>query len=271
MLGVKQANGAMSLDHATPIVKYQTPTRDAFLAGRVIITQPRQGFRAGLDSVLLGAAVRHKAGDLLDLGAGVGTAAIVALCHAPAASNAVLVENDPALVELATGNLAANGFAGRARALPLDVAASGAERGAVGLATDAFASVIANPPYFVTGQGTSAATRGRAARHMPASALDLWVRTAAASAAPDGEIVFIMPAEMLGPLLAAFEERFGALTLLPFAPRPGAAANRVLLRGIKGSRAPLTLLSTRFVHGDEGTAFSPEIEAVLRGETRLVW
>ena len=77
---------------------------------------------------------------------------------------------------------------------------------------------------------------------MAGAALDLWVRTAAASAAPEGEIVFIMPAESLGPLLAAFEARFGALTLLPFSPRPGAPATRLLLRGIKGSRAPLKLL-----------------------------
>ena len=54
-----------------------------------------------------------------------------------------------------------------------------------------------------------------------------------------------MPAESLGPLLAAFEPRFGALTLLPLSPRPETPASRILLRGIKGSRAPLTLLPGR--------------------------
>lgn len=261
----------MSLDHAAPIVKYQTPTRDAFLAGRVMIAQPHQGFRAGLDSVLLGAAAGQAGGELLDLGSGVGTAAIVALYHTPAISGAVLAENDPALLALAEENLLANSLAGRAHTLLLDVAAAGAERLASGLKPDAFATVIANPPFFVSGAGTAAETRGRAARHMDGASLDRWVRTAAGAAAPDGEVIFIMPAESLGPLLAAFEPRFGALTLLPFAPRPGAAATRILLRGIKGSRAPLTLLSTRPFHGAEGAAFSPEIEAVLRGETRLVW
>ena len=64
----------MSVDEATDLVKQQTPTRDAFLGGRLTLSQPRNGFRAGLDSVLLGAAVPAGTGRLLDMGAGVGTA-----------------------------------------------------------------------------------------------------------------------------------------------------------------------------------------------------
>ena len=75
----------MSLDHDGIIVKHQTSTRDAFLGGRLSIAQPAHGFRAGLDSVLLGAAVGRADGTLLDLGAGAGAAALVALSHAPAA------------------------------------------------------------------------------------------------------------------------------------------------------------------------------------------
>ena len=67
--------------NATDFVKQQTPTRDAFLGGRLNLSQPRNGFRAGLDSVLLGASVRAASLTLLDLGAGVGTAALVAMTH----------------------------------------------------------------------------------------------------------------------------------------------------------------------------------------------
>src|SRR5215217_6522799 len=49
--------GVMSLEHPIDFVKQQTLTRDAFLGGRLNLSQPRNGFRAGLDSVLLGAAV----------------------------------------------------------------------------------------------------------------------------------------------------------------------------------------------------------------------
>jgi len=261
----------MSLDHATNIVKHQTVTRDAFLGERLLIAQPARGFRAGLDSVLLGAAVRAETGALLDLGAGVGTAALVALAH-HSALDAVLVDNEPETLALAAENIAGNGLSSRAQAISLDLTASGAIRAKAGLMTDHFAAVIANPPFFTAGQGTLAKGSARAAaRHMDASELDLWVKTAAASAAPEGEIIFILPAESLAPLLAAFDTRFGALTLLPLSPRRDAPASRILLRGIKGSRAPLTLLPVRALHTGDGNAFAPEFEAILRGTARLLW
>jgi tRNA1(Val) A37 N6-methylase TrmN6 len=246
-------------------------THDAFLDGRLVLAQPARGFRAGLDSVLLGASVMAGEGPLLDLGAGAGAAALVALALDPGRT-AILVERDPGLAALAADNAEANGFADRARVLALDLTAPGTVRRAAGLETDRHAAVIANPPYFAAGQGTPSPERSRAAaRHMSAAALDLWVRTAAASAAPGAQVIFILPVPGLAALLAALDTRFGALTVLPLSPRPGEPASRVLVRGVKGSRAPLTLLSGRPVHVAGGEAFTPEMEAILRGRERLVW
>ncbi len=259
---------AMSLAHGTEIVKRADVTADAFLGGRLTIAQPARGFRAGLDSVLLGAATGHSAGALLDLGAGAGTAALVALADHEALT-AVLVESDPAMAALAAENLAANGFAARSQVLALDLTASGRVRAAAGLASDHFQSVIANPPFFEA--GTPASTRGAAARHMSADALDQWVKTAATHAAPGGEIIFIHVAGRLAPLLHSFTARFGAVTVLPLTPREGEPAHRILIRGIKGSRAPLTLLASRALHTPAGRQFRPEFEAIFRGRERLHW
>src|SRR5690606_36264457 len=98
----------MSLEHPTNFVKQQTLTRDAFLGGRLNLSQPRNGFRAGLDSVLLGAAVNRAGASLLDLGAGVGTAGLVALTLNPAMVG-TLAERDPATAELAAANIGENG------------------------------------------------------------------------------------------------------------------------------------------------------------------
>lgn len=260
----------MSLDHASDFVKQQTPTRDAFLGGRLVVSQPGNGFRAGLDSVLLGAAVRPDAGTLLDLGAGAGTAALVALAHAPAL-DATLVEADPAMAALAAANIEANGFAARARVLTLDLTARGAVRAAAGLDADRFASVIANPPFFDPAAGSAPAARRAAARHMDPAALELWVKAAATSAAPGGEVIFIHTAAALPALLAAFGRRFGAITVLQLTPREGADVNRILVRGIKGSRAPLRLLASRALHEAEGRAFRPAFDAIFRGTGRLDW
>src|SRR6218665_1265067 len=131
--------GAMSLEPPTDFVKQQTLTRDAFLGGRLDLSQPRNGFRAGLDSVLLGASVRPASLDLLDLGAGVGTAALVAMTH-NIHLRAVLAESDPGMAALAKANLADNGLLARGEVTEIDVTSAGQLREAAGLAPDSFTS-----------------------------------------------------------------------------------------------------------------------------------
>lgn len=261
----------MSLDQPSTFVKHQTVTRDAFLGGRITLSQPGRGFRAGQDSVLLGASVPARTGALLDMGAGVGAAALTALALGRA-ERADLAERDAPTLALATQNIADNDFSGRARAIGVDLTASAAARRAAGLADNFYAVAIANPPYFATGQGTLAAGGSRAdARHMEADNLGQWTRCAAASLAAGGVAIFVYPAEGLAALLASFGTRFGGVTILPLTPRPGVPANRVLVRGIKGSRAPLTLLASRTMHGLDGNGFTPEFDAIFRGQAALDW
>lgn len=260
----------MSVDEATDLVKQQTLTRDAFLGGRLTVSQPAKGFRAGLDSVLLGAAVRANSRSLLDLGAGAGTAALVAMTGLPQLG-ATLVEADPAMAALAGLNTEANGMAARSKVLLVDVTAAGRVRADAGLPADHFASVIANPPFFDPGRGSAPSDERSGARHMDDEALDKWVKSAATHAAPGGEVIFIHVAEALPLLLAAFTQRFGAVSVLPLLPRDGEAASRVLIRGIKGSRAPFSLLASRALHEPAGRTFRPEFDAIFRGTGRLIW
>lgn len=260
----------MSLDEPTDLVKQQTLTRDAFLGGRLTVTQPGRGFRAGLDSVLLGAAVAESSRTLLDLGAGVGTAALVALANIPALT-ATFLEADPDMLGLAGLNAAANGMDGRAKLIGLDLTAPGRARAATGLPADHFTSVIANPPFFDPARGSAPSPARADARHMNEATLDTWVKTAATHAAPNGEVIFVHTAEALPSLLTAFTQRFGAVTVLPLLPREGQPASRILVRGIKGSRAPFQLLASRALHEVDGRAFRPEFDAIFRGTGRLIW
>lgn len=256
----------MSVDHRTPDVKPQTETSDAFLDGRLQVLQPAAGFRAGLDSVLLGAAVRAGEGRLLDLGCGAGVAGLVALSHHRELM-ARFADADPAMVALCARNIAANGFADRAEAVLADAADAA---GGPALARDAFDVVIANPPFFEAGAATAPAD-GAAAHSLPPGDLEQWVATAAARTRGGGEVIFIHRAEALAALAAAFARHLGGIEIQPLAPHPGAAANRILTRGVKGSRAPLSLLAPIAVHRAPGGAFSEPIEAVLRGRTPLDW
>lgn len=262
---------AMSVDHQGSFVKYQSVAPDAFLGGKLSLRQPTRGFRAGSDSVMLGASVSAGTERILDLGAGVGCAGLVAAVWSPAAT-VLLAEREPELAELAAANAVENGLAHRASAVAVDVTGPGDVRVSAGLLPDQFTSVIANPPFFETGGGTLSSDAARAgARHAEAQSLDRWVRTAAACAAPGGEAIFVYPAARITELLSAFAVRFGAICVLPLAGRPGEDAGRVLVRGIKGSRAPLRLLAQFVLHGESGNAPSVAARSVLMGDGRLDW
>ena len=245
-------------------------TDDAFLGGKLSILQPRTGYRAGLDAVLLAAAtpVRAGAGEtVLDAGAGVGVAG---LCVAARVQDALvtLVEIEPELAALAVENAARNGLSQRVAVVTADVAAGGS---AFNVAADgtklmpaAFAHVLANPPYLAAGRGTEPPDRLKASAHqMDGGDLDAWMRFLATAAAAGATATIIHRADALGALLSALDGRFGALKVFPIFPRTGAAASRVIVQGIKGSRAPMAVLPGLVLH-DAGNAFRPEVEAILR-------
>ena len=99
---------------------------------------------------------------------------------------------------------------------------------------------------------------------MAEGSLDRWVRFMAAMARPGGTAAVIHKAEALAALLAACDGRFGALEVLPMHPRRDAAAIRVLVQGIKGSRAPLQLLPAAHRCTATTTASAPRSSAILR-------
>ena len=241
-------------------------TADMFLGGRLTIEQPARGFRAGLDAVLLAAAVREAdEGSLtvLDAGAGVGTAG---LCVASriAGAQVTLVERAPSLLALAHRNIERNNLQGRVRVIESDIQTSAGEQEAAGLAPCSFAAVIANPPYLEVGRHRlpEDVVAAGAFGH-EAGGLEAWFRFLARMTAADGRMVMIHRADALGEVLAAIGQRFGNLRILPVYPRAGDRAHRIVVRGRKASRAPMQLLSGLVLHG-AGNAFLPEVQAVLR-------
>jgi tRNA1(Val) A37 N6-methylase TrmN6 len=59
------------------------------------------------------------------------------------------------------------------------------------------------------------------------------------------------------------QDRFGDIRVAPLYAREGMAASRVIVQGVKGSKAPLQLLPGLVLHS-AGNQFTPEAEAILR-------
>jgi tRNA1(Val) A37 N6-methylase TrmN6 len=251
------------------VVSHSLPgtSEDAALGGRLVLRQPLRGHRFGHDAILLGAATAARGGEhAVDLGAGIGAAGL-ALASRVDGVRVTLVDIDPALVTLAQHNAMRNGMDTRVRVLCLDVTAPGEAFAAAGLSAGAADCVLMNPP-FNAAQNPSPDPQRRAAHIAAADTLDKWIRTAWRLLRPSGELTLIWRADGLADALTGIAAGFGAVALLPIYPKPGAAAIRVIVRAVKASRAPFTLLPGLTLADGDGGA-TAEAEAVLRGAASL--
>ncbi|MBI1220537.1 MAG: methyltransferase [Rhodobacteraceae bacterium] len=242
-------------------------TDDGFLGGRLRILQPRAGYRAATDPVLLAAAVPARAGQrVLELGCGAGVASLCLLARVPGISVAGL-ERQPDYADLARRNAQRN-------ALPLSVEEGDLAAMPAALRAATFDHVIANPPYFPAGGGTPAREAGREAALREATPLSAWLDAATRRLAPGGLLTMIHAADRLPDLLAACDHRLGSVTLLPLAPREGRAAIRVICQARKGGRGAFRLLApfvlhTGPAHDGDRDSFTAAARAILRDGAAL--
>jgi tRNA1(Val) A37 N6-methylase TrmN6 len=224
-------------------------TEDRFLGGRVIAAQPKRGFRAGHDTVLLAAAVPAKAGDhVLELGSGAG---IASLCLAARVPDCFVngFEVDPKLVALANANAKRNAVAGRVSFKQVDIFA-------VHMIGRGPQHVFLNPPFHPdTGQLSPSDERDRAKR----GDVTAWMRVALGFSGAR-TITAIVRADRVQEI--ADQVEYVRVTVLPLAPRADESPKRAIVQvhrdHIMHRRLPALVL-----HEADGRP-TAEAEAVLR-------
>jgi tRNA1(Val) A37 N6-methylase TrmN6 len=248
-------------------------TEDRWLGGRLTLLQPKNGHRVGTDAALLAAGAGTPVGRIADVGAGVGAVGLT-LAQRSERAFADLIDIDPDLARLAGINAARNGLSARARVLTLDVLKA-SERRKGGLADETAECVVTNPPFFDSGAVRVSPDQGRARAHVlpPAEGggtLELWIRASLALLRPGGRFVMIHRPDALASVLAAIERRLGALVVLPVHAFVGESAHRLLLTGVKGSKAPLRIAPPLVLHEADGR-LTTEADAIHRGEALVRW
>lgn len=242
-------------------------TRDDFLGGAVRVWQPREGYRAGIDPVLLAASIPAQAGEtVLELGCG-GGAALACLATRVSGITCTGVEMQPAYAALAQRNLDDNALAGTVHCadlsnLPADVK------------SQRFDHVIANPPYFEDFRAVAARSQERAVSRSGALPLEKWVSVASKRLKPGGVATFIQRADRLPELMSAFFACLGALELWPIHPRSARPARLVLLRGRKERKAafvshPPLVLHRGEIHEKDADSYTDLVSRVLRSANPL--
>ncbi|WP_084395863.1 tRNA1(Val) (adenine(37)-N6)-methyltransferase [Henriciella aquimarina] len=240
-------------------------TADAFLGGLVTVFQPKTGFRAGTDSVLLAAALNDaQTGEACEFGCGAGGALFPAAWRLKNA-NFTGLERDPVMLDLARRGIAENGFGDRVQVADQDVATipAGWE--------NRFDLVFSNPPFFEAGK-IKPPGEGRQGAYLESLPLKDWIGAMLYTLKPKGRFVMIHRASELARILSVIERRTGEITVMPVRSWPGADAKRVIVKARKGLRSgPMRLLSGLDIYQSRGGPRTALIDSIARSGGALDW
>ena len=237
-------------------------TLDKFLGGHLLVRQPKSGYRAGIDPVMLAASIPAKQGQMvLELGCGVGVAS---LCLAKRVAGLTVhgVELQEAYADLAIKNAEENN-------VPLSVQCADLSYLPDELKSQTFDHVIMNPPYFDRDATVAASDEGRETAMGEATALKDWVTVASKRVRTKGTVSFIFRTERFPDLLNAMPSTLGSLQMFPIQPRVGRASELFILRARKLGRAAFRLEAPIVMHEGaqhsvDGESYREDIQRVLR-------
>ena len=242
-------------------------TDDAFLGGRLRLRQPKSGHRAGHDAMLLAAATAARPGDrVVDFGAGVGAAGL-AVGKRVSNVDLVLVEIDPRLANLARGNAVSNEIV--AEVIVLDIAASAEGFAAAGLTPESVDVVLMNPPFNDPARHRASPDKAREVAHVATAAtLVNWIHAGRRILKSGGILNLIWRADGLVEVLAALGRGFGSFEILPIHGDVKTPAIRLLVRAIKGGKAPLQMHAALMLN-DESALPNKRVQDILSGKGNL--
>ncbi len=229
-------------------------TEGHLLDGRVRYAQPLDGYRTGIEPVLLAASIPARAGErVLEAGTGAGAGLLCLVARVPGIVG-VGVEIDPAMADLARQNVAANGFDSISVATA-DIA---------GWHSGGFDHAFSNPPWHDPADTLPPGARRRLATHEGTVSLERWVAALRGALRPGGSLTVLVPARQAVRVMAALQaEGVGRRTLFPLWPKPGRDAKLALLRGHAAQDGLDRIAPGLVLHDADGT-FSRPAQSLLR-------
>jgi tRNA1(Val) A37 N6-methylase TrmN6 len=214
--------------------------------------------------MLLAAAISARPGDrVVEFGAGVGAAGL-AVARRIAGIELVLVEIDAALATLARGNAAANAIA--ADVVVIDVTSAAPALAAAGLVPDSADVVLMNPPFNDPARHRASPDKAREIAHVATAAtLESWIHAGRRILKSGGVLTLIWRADGLAEVLAALDRGFGSLEILPVHGDVKMPAIRILIRAVKGGKAP-TRIHAALMLNDESAMPNKQLQDILAGK-----
>ncbi len=237
----------------------RTESCDDFLGGKLKIIQPLNGYRAGVEPVLLAAALpRNLKGKLLDLGCGVGTAGLCALYAMPHLKM-IGIEADKEVAEKAMRNSQLNGMEEQ---IVIHHQTLGGADFTDPFKTDEVDIAISNPPWFELAHSQKAQGSRGSGRQEGNIDLASWLDYMIRKLRTYGLMAIIHRTHRLDDILQILSGRIGNIKIIPLWSKVGQPAKHVIILGQKARKTRLKLMAG-FVMHDESGQFLPEAKSLF--------
>lgn len=235
-------------------------TEDSLLDARLILLQPKQGFRASIDPIILAATVPVKAGDrVLDVGTGSGAAALAILVREPWAwvTGLDIQEN---LIALATRSAARNQMTEHATFQAGDLMSDYAVAN-----LGQFDHVMSNPPFFERGSGQLPKNKARALATVESTAdLRKWIEFMVGAARDGGTITLIHRAEREYEVIDLLRHWCGDIAVMDLTSKQKEGTQKLfVIQAIKNAQAGEISRTELILHKADDD-FTDQALAVLR-------
>ena len=235
-------------------------TKDYLLNKQITVFQPKDGYRASTDAVLLSAALNARKNDtILDVGSGTGA---ISLCIAERFKDynvkIIGLEIQKELVELSNKSSIENGFDGFLTYICHDIKTPFKPR---------FNHIITNPPYSEGDMPSPNKNKAIAHNHQDFS-LKEWITFCIKRLEPQGFFYIINRAEATTEILSTISGKLGNIKIIPLYSKKGQDAKRVIITAQLDSKAPAKITPGLIIH-DENGKYTNDAEKILRDGQKL--
>ena len=236
---------------------------DYLLNKQVLLHQPDDAFRTGLDAVLLSAVMPAlKSGKVLDVGCGVGA---VSLCYGQRHKSNVHItglELHKTFAEYAQKNVIENNFLQRVTIVNGDI------KDCV-FGGDIFDGIMTNPPYEKLCSADRANKTLKDIANIEGS-VDLygWIAGCLHALKARGYFAIIHKMERLDSIMHALHRVAGDIRILPIQTKYNTAPKRVIVVCRKGIKTGVTMCPVLCLQNEDGS-YTDRAKKILSGEMYL--
>ena len=222
-------------------------TKNKILNGGLELFQPKDGFRFGLDSILLYASV-GKYENCIELGSGVGVV-LISLAKRFPKSRLLGIEKNKELIEIAKKNIKLNNL----EHLNIDYYCLDLKaKKFLSELNNTFDRVVMNPPYFNVNSVLSSKNKSKVYSRYEEDIYS-WFEAAYDKLKPKGYLNFIFRSDYLNIAMGCLSEKWGDIKLYPLWPMKGKKAKLTLIQAKKDSKSSVNLLPGLILHNNDGS------------------